>query len=121
VAARTKDAFSGEFLTEEVTIRGVTYKFRELTGAQYEECLKLAEGPDGDANLSTVLRLMIPLSLVDPKLSAEQIYEKPLPVVSAIQNVVNQMHFKTEPVKKAEDEGDGVEPKNDSEPQSSSS
>lgn len=122
MATRTKaeTALTEEFRTEEITLRGQTYVFKELSGSKYEECVKLAEGPDGTADLATVLRLMIPESLVSPKWNAEKIYDRPLPVVTAIQNLVNRMHFRSEEPDKVE--GDDEEPaaKNESEPQTSS-
>lgn len=123
MATRSKDnTLTDEFRTETISLRGQTYTFRELTGTQYEECVKLAEGPDGTADLSTVLRLMIPLSLTSPKWDAERLYNKPLPVLTAIQNLVNKMHFRAEV---ADDEpktdGDDAEEtaKNASEPSTS--
>lgn len=101
---KSETALNDEFKTEEVSLRGQAYKFREISGSQYEECVKLAEGPDGTADLSTVLRLMIPLSLVEPKWDAEKIYSKPLPVLTAIQNLVNRMHFRSEEPDQATDE-----------------
>lgn len=116
--SRTKTAVNEEFLEDSVTLRGVTYRFRELSGERYEEMLKEAEGPDGTADLSTVLRLMIPESLIDPKLTTEQIYRKPLPVLTAIQNHVNRMHFRSEPEETPGDE-DGEPQGNDSEGETS--
>jgi hypothetical protein len=123
VSAR-KTALNEEFLEETVRLRGVDYHFRELTGAQYEEFVKLCEGPDGSSDLSAVLKLMIPASLQDPKLTTEQILAKPLPVYNALAGVVNRMHFRSEEAEgepKAEQGDEEGEPKpgNDSEPQTS--
>ena len=117
---KAKAAISDEFLEEQITLRGTTYTFKELSAEQYEDILKLSEGPDGSADLATVLRLMIPESLVSPKLSAEQLYKKPLPVITAIQATVNRMHFRDEPVETPADE-DGETPGNESEAETSSS
>jgi hypothetical protein len=116
-----KTALSDEFLEESITLRGTKYVFREISAEQYETALKMAEGPDGTTDLSTVLRLMIPDSLVEPKLTAEQLYKKPLPVVTAIQNLVNRMHFRNEPDEAEGDTDDGEEkaPGNESEAQTS--
>ncbi len=117
--AKANSAISDEFLEATITLRGTTYRFRELSAAQYEDILKLSEGPDGTADLGTVLRLMIPEALVDPHLTAEQLYKKPLPVITAIQGVVNKMHFRDEPVEEIPDGED--EPGNESEAETSSS
>lgn len=119
-----KTALTDEFLEEEITLRGTKYRFRELTGAQYEEFVKLAEGPDGTSDLSAVLKMMIPESLQEPHLTADQIMAKPLPVYNALAGVVNRMHFRNEqPEVKEEDakaeEGGETQAGNDSEPQTS--
>lgn len=109
-----------EFLEQTAVIRGTTYRFREISGEKYEEILKTAEGPDGTADLATVLKLMIPESLIEPRLTAEQFYKKPYPVVSAVQTVVNKMHFRTEPVSGEENgTGEGESSGNGSEPETS--
>lgn len=116
-----KTALNEEFYEETIKLRGTEYRFRELTGAQYEDFVKLCEGPDGTSDLSAVLKLMIPASLVDPKLTADQILAKPLPVYNALAGVVNRIHFRPEPEEgepKA-DEGGEEKPGNDSEPQTS--
>lgn len=116
-----KTDLSDEFLTETIKLRGVEYTFRELTGAQYEEFVKTCEGPDGTSDLSAVLKLMIPASLQDPKLTSAQILAKPLPVYNALASAVNRMHFRNEADEgepKAE-EGAEEKPGNDSEPQTS--
>lgn len=118
MATRKSEAtLTEEFREESVTLRGTTYRFREISGTTYEEIIKMAQGEDGEADLATVLKLMIPESLVSPKLSTEQIYAKPLPVLTAIQGVVNRMHFRDEPQETPAEEDD--EPKNESEAPSS--
>lgn len=121
MATRVKEptALSEEFLEETAVIRGTTYRFREISGAKYEEFLKTAEGPEGTANLGTVLRLMIPESMVEPKLTSDQFYSKPLPVVTAIETIVNKMHFRTEPVTAPDAEAEGESSGNGSSPETS--
>lgn len=122
MSPRGKSTLTDDFYEETITLRGTEYIFREITAEKYEELLKMAENEDGSADLATVLRLMIPESLISPKLSTEQIYRKPLPVVTAIQNAVNKLHFKnepTEPEKPKDGEGDGAVP-NESEAETSS-
>lgn len=121
MATRVKEAttLSEEFLEETAVIRGTTYRFREISGEKYEEFLKLAEGPEGTANLGTVLKLMIPESMVEPKLTADQFYRKPLPVVTAIETIVNRMHFRTEPVTESQETPEGESSGNGSSPETS--
>src|SRR4051812_19803160 len=99
--SRTKTELDDELRTESLTLRGTKYTFRELSGEQYEEYIKMAAGPDGEADLSTVLKLMAPDSLVTPKLTAKQIYAKPMPVFNALIGLVNRMHFRSEVEDKA--------------------
>jgi len=115
--SRTKTDLDSEFRTTSLTLRGTTYTFRELSGEQYEEFIKMAAGPDGDADLSVVLKLMAPEALISPKLTAKEIYAKPMPVFNAIIGQVNTMHFRSEPEDKpAADAAEPETPGNGSEP-----
>lgn len=82
-----------EFRTEEVTVRGVTYKFRELSAEEYDEILKIAAGPDDNAELATVLKLMAGKSLVEPEMDPATLGKKPYPVYNKLLQTVNRMHF----------------------------
>lgn len=85
--------FTDEFETRDVVIRDTTYKFRELSAAEYDKIIKLASGPDDNAELNVVLKLMVTQSLIDPKLTAAQLDEKPYPVYAKLLQTVNVMHF----------------------------
>lgn len=89
----TKNNVTDEFRTEEVVIRGVTYKFREISANEYDEILKIASGPDDQADLATVLKMMTVKSLVEPVLLPDQLGEKPYPVYNKILQTVNRLHF----------------------------
>lgn len=82
-----------EFETREVIIRGTTYRFRELTAAEYDSIIKLAAGPDDNAELNTVLRLMAVKSIIDPKLTSADLEAKAYPVYAKLLQTVNAMHF----------------------------
>ena len=83
-----------EFYEKTVVIRGVTYKFRELSATEYEECLRIATNPDEEsADLSALLKLMVTRSMIDPKMNAEDYGKMPFPVVRRLNDVVNKMHF----------------------------
>ena len=94
-----------KYLTKTVRLRGTDYVFRELSGSQYEEFVKMAEGPDGTADLSAVLKLMAPEALSSPTLTAEEIYDLPMPVFNTIIKIVNDMHFRNEPEETLTEEG----------------
>ncbi len=87
---------SDECRVEEVAIRGVTYKLRELTASEYDEIIKMASGPDDNADLATVLKMMTIKSVVEPPMTAEQLGDKPYPVYRQILQTVNKMHFETD-------------------------
>lgn len=82
-----------EFKTEEITIRGQTYRFRELSANEYDEIMKIASGPDDNADLALVLKMMAVKSLIDPQMTAEEMGNKPYPVYSKLLQTVNKLHF----------------------------
>lgn len=83
-----------EFRTEDVVIRGATYKLRELSANEYDEIIKIASGPDDNADLATVLKMMAIKSIIEPSgLTAAELGEKPYPVYSKLLQAVNKMHF----------------------------
>lgn len=93
-----------EFETREVPIRGVTYKFKELSASEYDSIIKLAAGPDDNAELNTVLRLMAVKSIIEPKVTSTELEAKPYPVYAKLLQTVNAMHFTP-----LEDEKNGTE------------
>jgi hypothetical protein len=88
-----KNVLTEEFRTEELVIRGVTYKFRELSATEYDDIIKMAAGPDDNAELGTVLKLMASKCLLEPDLTPEQLGAKPYPVYNKILQTINKMHF----------------------------
>ena len=81
-----------EFEEKTVSARGKTFRFREITGADYDDIIKIASGPDG-ADMGTVLKLMVVKSCVDPHLTAEDFAAYPLPMVRLLNETVNELHF----------------------------
>lgn len=88
-----KNSVTDEFRTEEIKIRGVTYKFRELSASEYDDILKIAAGPEDQAELATVLKMMTVKCITEPQLSADDLAAKPYPVYNKILQTVNRMHF----------------------------
>jgi hypothetical protein len=76
-----------------VTIRGVHYKFRELTIGEYEKLLKMAEGPNGRTDNVLLLKLMVKEAMVEPKRTLEEQAKTPMPVARRLNDIVNEMHF----------------------------
>ena len=85
------------FNTAEITIKGKTYSFRELSAEEYDECVELASHGEGDdKTLDTVqmLRWMIVKGSVDPKLNPAQLGKLPFSATTKISRTVNDLHFK---------------------------
>jgi len=98
-----------DFETRTVVVRDITYKFKELSASEYDSIIKLAAGPDDNAELNTVLRLMAVKSIVEPKLTSSELESKPYPVYAKLLQTVNLMHFT--PIPDGEDKN-GDEPPN---------
>jgi hypothetical protein len=84
---------STEFREQTIEIRGVKYVLRELSATEYDDLVKIATGPDDEVDLTALLKLMMSKCLIDPKLSAEELGNKPYPVVRKLNETVNRLHF----------------------------
>jgi len=103
---RSSQPLTPDFLEEEVTIRGVTYRLRELSIGDYDELVRKATlrtpnpltGEDVESIDSTLLlKLMVLKCSVDPKLTAETLSLLPMRVVLKLNQTVNRMHYGDEP------------------------
>jgi hypothetical protein len=100
MAATTKTPTPTEvdegFNTTEITVKGKSYSFRELSAEEYDECVELASHGEGDdKTLDTVqmLRWMIVKGSVDPKLNPAQLGKLPFSATTKISRAVNDLHF----------------------------
>lgn len=81
------------------TMRGVTYRFREITMRQYEKLLKQAEvpNPNGRGTMTDnvlLLKLLVMKSMVEPVgMTVQQLQALPMPVGRKINEIVNDMHY----------------------------
>ena len=89
----SKTDLTEEFETKTIDIRGTTYRFRELSASEYDKIIKLASGPDDNAELNLVLKLMATQSIIDPKMTAAELDAKPYPIYAKLLQTVNLMHF----------------------------
>lgn len=80
------------FAKETVEIAGNTFTFRELTVAENDACADAAQGPDGNFNGRTMMRMMIIESSVEPKLTTEDLAKMPNRVYIKIYDVVNRLN-----------------------------
>jgi hypothetical protein len=95
-----------DFLEEEVTVRGVTYKLRELSIGDYDELVKKATSKtvnplsgveDETIDNALLLKLMVLRCSVEPKLTPETLAGLPMRVVLKLNQTVNRMHYGDEP------------------------
>jgi len=103
-----------DFLEEEITVRGMTFRLRELSIGDYDELVKKATtkvanpltGQDDESiDNSLLLKFMVLRCSVDPKLTPESLAGLPMRVVLKLNQTVNKMHYGDEPEteKKADD------------------
>ena len=103
-----------DFLEEEITVRGMTFRLRELSIGDYDELVKKATtkvanpltGQDDETiDNSLLLKLMVLRCSVEPKLTPESLANLPMRVVLKLNQTVNKMHYGDEPEteKKADD------------------
>lgn len=100
-----------------ITLRGVTYRFRELSIGEYDDLVKKATttkqnalGEDIDTlDQALLLRLMVLNSCISPKLRADRLNELSMPVVLKINKLVNDMHYGDVPEDKPKDDDEAVE------------
>ena len=116
-------AITPDFLEEEVTVRGMTFRLRELSIGDYDELVKKATKKESDpitgredevVDNTVLLKLMVMRCSVEPKLTAEALSNLPMRVVLKLNQTVNRMHYGDEPEteKKADDE-EGTDKGND--------
>ncbi len=95
-----------DFLEEEVTVRDVTYKLRELSIGDYDELVRKATSKtvnplsgveDETIDNALLLKLMVLKCSVEPKLTPETLAGLPMRVVLKLNQTVNRMHYGDEP------------------------
>lgn len=84
------------FEEKTVTVRGTTYRLRELDSSSYDKLLKQATLTGDDPDVTLLLRLMVVKSLVEPQLSGDALGELPYRVVRTLTEAVSDLHFGAE-------------------------
>ena len=111
---RAASPLTPDFLEEEVTVRGMTFRLRELSIGDYDELVKKATtkvanpmtGQDEETiDNALLLKFMVLRCSVEPKLTPETLANLPMRVVLKLNQTVNKMHYGDEPEteKKADD------------------
>lgn len=81
-----------EFGSSEVTYKGTTYHFTELSAKAYDKCEELAKREDETINGVLLTRLMITKSATDPKITLDDLGDMPLLKVNALAKAVTDLH-----------------------------
>ena len=106
--ART-NALNTDFSEQTITLRGETYRLRELSIGEYDELVIKATttrpspitGEEEERlDNALLLKLMVLKCLVEPKLTAEGLASRPMRVVLKLNQTVNRMHYGDEPEEK---------------------
>lgn len=92
VAPPTRDPFDFPMATVDFTFKGVTYKFRELTVAENDECRELSTDKDGKYDGRNHMRLMICNGAVDPIIKPEQLNKLPQRLYSKFVDLVSDLN-----------------------------
>jgi len=87
-----RDPFAFVPATKEIAFQGVTYKFRELTVAENDECRETSTGPDGTYDGRQHMRLMICMGSVEPKIDPEQLEQFPQRLYGKILELVANLN-----------------------------
>ena len=104
--SRAASSLTPDFLEEEVTVRGSTFRLRELSIGEYDELVKKAtqkqtnpmSGEETESiDNSLLLKLMVLKCSVDPKLTPETLAGLPMRVFLKLNQTVNRMHYGDEP------------------------
>lgn len=86
-----RDPFDFPPNTDSVTFKGVTYTFRELTVAEFDQAREDATiNGEWDGRLMT--RLMICVSATEPRMTLEQLGNLPQRLYSSVVDVVNALN-----------------------------
>lgn len=85
------------YLTKEITLRGVHYKFRELTVEENDDCADASRDAEGVFNPRTMMRMVLMKAAQDPKITATDLGHMSQPVYLALCEVVNQLLEPAEP------------------------
>lgn len=113
----SKQPLTPEFIEREVPGRGVTYRLRELTAGEYEQCREKATTKKTDAfgqeyeaeDGRLLLKLLILATVAEPKLKAEDLVVMPARVRFSLNRAVNDLYFGEEEPAKPEAEAEPEE------------
>ncbi len=80
--------------TSEVTVRGITFKFHEVSGREYDNAIALCTNAENDeVDTQALFKMLLMSSLDEPKLTVDELDDLPHPVRRAIIDASNTLHF----------------------------
>jgi hypothetical protein len=83
-----------EFEEKELTVRGTTYRLRELTSGEYDDAMSVATKPGSDdLDMVVFVKMMLLKSLIEPKLSDAQIEKLPYKTTRVLRRAVQDLHW----------------------------
>jgi hypothetical protein len=98
--------------TVTIEVRGNRFTFRELEIGEYDKLVKAATHQEADddgimqdvTDSTLLLRLMIPKSCIDPKLTPDAVSSMGSRGYRALARIVNELHYGDEPIKRIKDD-----------------
>lgn len=100
-----KEIIELPFAEKTAKIGGKTFKFRELSVQENDDCADAAKMPDGTINGRTMMRMMIINSSTEPKLTTKMLAAMPQRAYIRIYDVVNELNTLDIDVEDTEAEG----------------
>jgi hypothetical protein len=102
--------FKDGFARDEITLRGVTYKFRELSVAEYDDIVKMCSSTNEAGEELIDNRLLSQMMTVEscetPKMTTEKMRKLGMRLSRKLNNVASSLNYGDEPEDKPEKEPD---------------
>jgi hypothetical protein len=80
------------FEEKTVKVKGMSFRFRELSVEENDAAADAAKNPDGTVNGRTMMRMMIISSSIEPKLDPEQLSKLPQRAYIKIYDAVSSLN-----------------------------
>lgn len=88
--------FSFTFAEKEIEYEGQKFKFRELSVAENDYCADAARDEKGTIDARRMMRIMIAKSVVDPKITVDDLAEIPNRAYLKFAEIVNDLNSPAE-------------------------
>lgn len=81
------------FEEAEVVVGDITYRVRELSAGEYDECLTIATQENGDVDMVMMVKLMLIKGIVEPPLSDTKLAGLPYKTSRSLKRAISQLHW----------------------------